>query len=134
MEGGIGEREITRCTILTFERGESSSQLLWIVAALALADELLPSLQDVPSREEGEEGRGVGDVKRGAFLQSHTRDHLQGVVRPGLIREHICKRTMRLANRKTRRQFGEQLWLRRAALGKRPEREAAQPAAKTCRR
>ena len=37
-----------------------------------------------------------------------------------------------IGNLKTRRQFGEQLWLRRAALGKRPESEEAQPAAKTC--
>jgi len=55
---------------------------MWIVAALTLADELLPPLQDVAPGEQGEEGRRVRDVERRTFLQSHTCDHLQGVVRP----------------------------------------------------
>ena len=102
---------------------------MWIVAALTLADELLPPLQDVAPGEQGEEGRRVRDVERRTFLQSHTCDHLQGVVRPG--RSVSASSTIRLDHLKTRRQFGEQLWLRRAALGKRPEREDAQPAART---
>ena len=57
---------------------------MWIVAALTLADELLPPLQDVAPGEQGEEGRRVRDVERRTFLQSHTCDHLQGVVRPGI--------------------------------------------------
>ena len=55
---------------------------MWIVAALTLADELLPPLQNVAPGEQGEEGRGVRDVKWGAFLDKHAGDHLQGVVRP----------------------------------------------------
>ena len=59
-----------------------SAQLLWVVAALTLARELLPSLEDVPPRQQGVEGRCVRDVQRGAFLDGHAGDHLQGVVRP----------------------------------------------------
>ena len=90
--GGVGNGEKAGSTILTLERGESSSQLLRIVAALTLAEELLPPLQDVPPCEQGEEGRRVGDVERRPFLQSDTRDHLQGVVRPGAIHVNICKK------------------------------------------
>ena len=59
-----------------------SAQLLWVVAALALARELLPSLEDVPPCQQRVEGRGVRDVQWGAFLDGHAGDHLQGVVRP----------------------------------------------------
>ena len=78
---------------MTSEGGQSGSQLLWIVASLALADELLPSLKDVSSSEQREEGWSVGDVKRRTFLQSYTCDHLQGVVGPGTI--HVNKKNVK---------------------------------------
>ena len=59
-----------------------SAQLLWVVAALTLAPELLPSLEDVPPCQQGVEGRCVRDVQWGASLDGHAGDHLQGVVRP----------------------------------------------------
>ena len=58
------------------------AQLLWVVAALALARELFPALEDVPSCQQGVEGRCVRYVQGGAFLDRHAGDHLQGVVRP----------------------------------------------------
>ena len=53
-----------------------SAQLLWVVAALTLAPELLPSLEDVPPCQQGVEGRCVRDVQWVAFLDKHAGDHL----------------------------------------------------------